>query len=174
GSEKAAPSPEPPAVFDPTISQITDQAQFKKECLDKAKGSCVIAFMVVEPEFPESVAMHEENMEILRQVKKAAHESNKPLHVLWMDALDQRIVNLMNRFQISSDIPGLLLLNPGKTAFAPFVGRFDVEGIQEWVSGSTSGRTKRVGVDIPVCEGFMSAVKKGVPRLGDKVNGLQL
>ncbi|KAK3814347.1 MAG: hypothetical protein J3Q66DRAFT_346289 [Benniella sp.] len=141
GSSKSSGS-EPPAVFDPNVNQITDQAQFKKECLSKNKGSCVIAFLVVEPEFEESVAMHEENLEVLRQVKKAAHDSNKPLHVVWMDALDKRVVNLMNQFQISSDIPGLLLLNPGKKAFAPFVGRFDAEGIQEWVSGSASGRTK--------------------------------
>ncbi|KAG0242697.1 hypothetical protein B0O80DRAFT_462260 [Mortierella sp. GBAus27b] len=143
GSEKPAPpKPEPVVVFDPNVSQVTDQAQFKKECLDKPTGSCVIAFLVVEPEFPESVKMHEENVEILRQVKKAAHDNNKPLHVAWMDALDKRVVNLMNQFQLSSDIPGLLLLNPGKKAYAPFVGTFDVTGIQEWVSGSASGRTR--------------------------------
>ncbi|KAG0329481.1 protein disulfide isomerase (PDI) protein [Dissophora globulifera] len=138
---KSSSTPKPAVVeFDPNVNQIVDQAQFKKECLDKAAGSCVIAFLVVEPEFPESVQMHEENLATLRQVKKAAHDSGKALHVIWMDALDKRVVDFMNNFQLSSDIPGLLLLSPGKKAFAPFVGRFDVEGIQEWVSDSSFGR----------------------------------
>ncbi|KAF8927696.1 hypothetical protein BGZ58_010220 [Dissophora ornata] len=139
GSESAPPKPVV-VEFDPSVNQIADQAQFKKECLSKSTGNCVIAFLVVEPEFPESVQVHEENLETLRKVKKAAHDAGRSLHAIWMDALDKRVVKLMSEFQISSDIPGLLLINPGKKAFAPFVGRFDVEGIQEWVSDSSSGR----------------------------------
>ncbi|KAG0352693.1 hypothetical protein BC939DRAFT_500663 [Gamsiella multidivaricata] len=141
GKRAAAPAPKPAVVeFNPNISQIADQTQFKNECLDKPIGSCVIAFLVVEPEFPESVQMHEENLETLRKVKKTAFDKNRPLHVMWMDALDKRVVGLMDQFQISSDIPGLLLINPGKKAYAPFVGAFDVEGIQGWLSDSSSGR----------------------------------
>ncbi|KAG0331772.1 hypothetical protein BG000_010597 [Podila horticola] len=40
------------------------------------------------------------------------------------------------------DIPGLLLVNPNRKAFVPFMGRFDVEGIQEWLSDSSTGRSR--------------------------------
>ncbi|KAF9291793.1 protein disulfide isomerase (PDI) protein [Mortierella alpina] len=130
------------AIFDPEVNQIVDQAQFEKECLNKARGSCVIAFLVVEPEFEESVKLHEHNLEILRQVKKAAHEANKPQHLMWMSALDARVNALRDQFQISSDVPGLLLIHPTKKAFVPFIGRFDVEGIKEWLSDASTGRAR--------------------------------
>ncbi|KAF9381465.1 protein disulfide isomerase (PDI) protein [Podila verticillata] len=142
-AKKEKKEEEAPVVpFDPKVHQIEDQAEFKKQCLDKSIGSCAIAFLVVEPEFDESVKMHEENLEILSQVKKAAHDAKKPVHVMWMDALDKRVVDFMNLFQISSDIPGLLLINPNRKAFVPFMGRFDVEGIQEWLSDSNTGRSR--------------------------------
>ncbi|KAF9898289.1 protein disulfide isomerase (PDI) protein [Lobosporangium transversale] len=142
-SEPSAPAPSPPVVeFDPNINQIQDQAQLKEECLSKPRGSCLIAFLIVEPEFPESVQMHEENLELLRTVKKTAHDTGKPLHVMWMDALDKRVVDFKDKFQVSSDIPGLLLLNPRKKAFAPFVGQFDVHGIQGWISDTSKGRAR--------------------------------
>ncbi|KAG0038250.1 protein disulfide isomerase (PDI) protein [Podila clonocystis] len=141
-AKKEKKTEEAPIPFDPKIHQIEDQAEFKKQCLDKSIGSCAIAFLVLEPEFEESVKMHEENLEILGQVKKAAYDAKKPVHVMWMDALDKRVVDFMNLFQISSDIPGLLLVNPNRKAFVPFVGRFDAEGIQEWLSDSNSGRSR--------------------------------
>ncbi|KAG0054502.1 protein disulfide isomerase (PDI) protein [Gryganskiella cystojenkinii] len=132
----------PVVEFDPKVPQIEDQVQFKMECLSKNAGSCVVAFLVVEPEFEESVKVHEENMAVLEKVKKQAHDAGKAVHVMWMDALDKRVTTLMNQFQISSDIPGLLLVNPGKKAFVPFVGAFDVDGIQSWLSDSTTGRIR--------------------------------
>src|SRR5690554_2045596 len=90
----STPSPKPVVVeFDPEITQIVDQAQFSKECLSKTQGSCVIAFFVYEPEYPESEQMHQENLEILRKVKKAAYEANKPLSFMWMNALDKRVTD---------------------------------------------------------------------------------
>ncbi|KAF9985215.1 protein disulfide isomerase (PDI) protein [Mortierella antarctica] len=126
---------------DDNVRQIVDQAQFDKECLNK-RGSCVIAFLVVESEYPESVELHEHNLDILRQVKKAAHEANKPQHFMWMSALDSNVNALRDQFQISSDVPGLLLIHPTKKAFVPFIGRFDVEGIKEWLSDASTGRAR--------------------------------
>ncbi|KAF9190339.1 protein disulfide isomerase (PDI) protein [Haplosporangium sp. Z 11] len=138
GSE-SSPSPKPVvAEFDPNINQIVDQAQLSKECLSKDKGQCVIAFFVYEPEFPESEQMLQENLEILRKVKKAAYDANKPLHIMWMDALDKRVTDFRDLFQISNDIPGLFLISPRKKAYLPFIGQFDVEGIQEWLSNAVS------------------------------------
>ncbi|GJJ76928.1 protein disulfide-isomerase A6 [Entomortierella parvispora] len=132
--------PKPAVVeFDPNITKIENQVELKLECLDKSVGSCLIAFLVHEEEFEESTAAHEQNMKTLQQVKKATHDAGKAIHVIWMDALDKSVVKFMNQFQISSDIPGLLLINPGKKAFVPFVGYgFDVEGIQSWLADSTT------------------------------------
>ncbi|KAF9907231.1 protein disulfide isomerase (PDI) protein [Linnemannia zychae] len=144
-ASSSTPAPKPVVVeFNPNIDQVTTQEDFKKLCLSKERGNCVIAFLIVEPEYEESVKMHEENLETLRQVKKKAHEAGKGLDILWMDALDKRVVTLKEQFQVSQDIPGLLLINPGKKAYVPFIGRFDVEGIEEWLSDASNGRARAV------------------------------
>ncbi|KAF9345884.1 protein disulfide isomerase (PDI) protein [Mortierella sp. AD094] len=155
-------TPAPIVKFDPKIDHIVDQAQLTKECLDKSQDTCVIAFLVVEPEFDESVQAHEENLELLRKVKKAAYDAGKPLHVMWMDALDKRVVDFMNQFQISSDIPGLLLVKPGRKAFAPFMGQFDFQGIQEWLAGLSTGRTRAFvyNFDVQLAESKSEPAKK--------------
>ncbi|KAF9082209.1 protein disulfide isomerase (PDI) protein [Mortierella sp. AD031] len=142
-ASSSTPAPKPVVVeFNPNIDQVQTQEEFKKLCLNKERGNCAIAFLIVEPEYPESVQLHEENLETLRQVKKKAHEAGKGLDVMWMDALDKRVVALKDQFQVSEDIPGLLLINPGKKAYVPFIGRFDVQGIEEWLSDSASGRAR--------------------------------
>jgi len=139
-STNNASKPKPAVVeFNPKITKIENQVELKLECLDKSVGSCLVAFLVHEPEYEESTIAHEENMKTLELIKKATHDAGKAIHVIWMDALDKSVVKFMNQFQISSDIPGLLLINPGKKAFVPFVGYgFDVEGIQSWLSDSTT------------------------------------
>ncbi|KAG0004863.1 protein disulfide isomerase (PDI) protein [Entomortierella chlamydospora] len=161
-SSQSEPVATPVAEFNPKIDQIVDQAQLTKECLDKSQDTCVIAFLVVEPEFPESVQAHEENLELLRKVKKASYDVGKSLQVMWMDALDKRVVNFMNQFQLSSDIPGLLLVKPGRKAYAPFMGQFDFEGIQEWLSGLSNGRTRAFvySFDVQLAESKSESAKK--------------
>ncbi|KAG0378513.1 hypothetical protein BGX24_003592 [Mortierella sp. AD032] len=143
GGSSSAPAPKP-VEFNPNIDQVKTQEDFKKFCLNKERGNCAIAFLIVEPEFDESVKMHEENLETLRQVKKKAHETGKGIDVLWMDALDKHVIALKDQFQVSEGTPGLLLINPGKKAYVPFIGRFDVEGIEEWLSDATYGRARAV------------------------------
>ncbi|KAK3813720.1 MAG: hypothetical protein JOS17DRAFT_761398 [Linnemannia elongata] len=144
-ASSSTPAPKPVAAeFNPNIDQVKTQEEFKKLCLNKDRGNCAIAFLIVEPEFEESVKIHEENLETLRQVKKKAHEAGKGLDVMWMDALDKRVVALKEQFQVSEDIPGLLLINPGKKAYVPFIGTFDVQGIEGWLSDASNGRARAV------------------------------
>lgn len=148
------------AVFDPEVRQVVDQTQFEQECLNKPRGSCVVAFLVVEPEFEESVKMHEHNLDILRQAKKAAFEANKPQHLMWMNALDSNVKALRDQFQISDIVPGLLLIHPTKKAFVPFIGRFDVEGIKEWLSDVTTGRARAFAYKFDIVLGSQSKKTK--------------
>jgi protein disulfide-isomerase A6 len=144
-------APKPVVVeFNPNIDQVKTQEEFKKLCLSKDRGNCAIAFLIVEPEYEESLKLHEENLETLRQVKKKAHEAGKGLDVMWMDALDKRVVALKEQFQVSEDIPGLLLINPGKKAYVPFIGTFDVQGIEGWLSDASSGRARALAYKFEV------------------------
>ncbi|KAF9963191.1 protein disulfide isomerase (PDI) protein [Mortierella alpina] len=161
----------PSLVTFPKGSQIVDQAQFDQECLNKPRGSCVIAFLVVEPEFEESVKMHEHNLDILRQVKKAAFEANKPQHFMWMNALDSNVKALRDQFQISDDVPGLLLIHPTKKAFVPFIGRFDVEGIKEWLSDTSTGRARAFAYKFDVVLEGRSKDTKAEDRAQDQRQG---
>ncbi|KAF9978738.1 protein disulfide isomerase (PDI) protein [Actinomortierella ambigua] len=145
GSSSSSSDSTPTEPFDPKVHQAKTQADLQRECLDKATGTCVLAFMVVEEEFPESVEQHAENLAILERVKAAVHEKEKqgtraPVHFVWLDALKKDVQQLRDRFQLSTDVPGLMLVHPKRKAFMPFVGAFDFDGVMEWLQEAGSQR----------------------------------
>ncbi|KAG0230845.1 protein disulfide isomerase (PDI) protein [Actinomortierella wolfii] len=135
----------PKEPFDPKIHQVKTQEDLRRECLDKATGTCLVAFMIVEEEFEESVQQHEQNLAVLEQVKKAIYDKQEEnggrvVHFMWMDALKSNVQRLRDSFQISSDIPGLMLVHPRRKAYMPFVGAFDVGGVTKWLNEAASAR----------------------------------
>ncbi|KAG0261597.1 hypothetical protein DFQ27_002891 [Actinomortierella ambigua] len=145
-SGNTASSTEP---FDPKVHQAKTQADLARECLDKAAGTCLLALMVVEEEFPESVEQHTANLAVLERVKAAMHEKEQkgtraPVHIVWLDALNKDVQRLRDQFQLSSDVPGLMLVHPRRKAFVPFVGAFDFEGVMEWLQEAGSQRAHAI------------------------------
>ncbi|CAG8493129.1 104_t:CDS:2 [Scutellospora calospora] len=140
--EKEAPEPEP---FDPEINEIQTQSQLEELCLSKPIGLCVFSFLIVEPEYPESVAEHSANLEILRNVKKKLYEQKSidkklSLRFFWFNALSKESKKLIKDFKLSDMFPNLMILNPNRKVYRPHLGPFDEEGIERFLNEIAKGR----------------------------------
>jgi len=133
--QQKAPEPEP---FNPEIKQIKTQKELKEECLDKPIGMCLLSFLVLEPDFEESVKEHQAQLEILKAVKKGAHDKSLSFRVLWIDALAER--KLMDKFMLSDQVPSLLIISPTKKVYRPFTGAFEEKSVLEFLTETTKGK----------------------------------
>ncbi|KAK9727378.1 hypothetical protein K7432_001910 [Basidiobolus ranarum] len=123
--------------FNPEITKIENQAQLKEECLSKG-GFCAIAFLSVEPEYPESVEEFESNLQILKNTKKAQHDKNSSIQFVWVHALENP--QLIKDFDLSSDIPNMVVIKPGKKVYKPFIGGFDESSLDNYLTETSQGK----------------------------------
>jgi protein disulfide-isomerase A6 len=70
-----------------TIPELKTQTNLQEFCLNPS-GVCVIAFFVVEPDFPESLKNFNENLEILQKVKKSFFDLKAPFHFVWVNTME--------------------------------------------------------------------------------------
>jgi len=129
----------------PEIIKLTTQEQFKEECLDKPVGMCLLSFMIVEPEFEESVTLHNQNLEALKAVKKATYNKSMPFRVFEVDALEEKA--LMDKFMLSDQVPSLLLLSPTKKVYRPFTAGFDTESIMSFLEETSKAKGRHFKYD---------------------------
>jgi len=94
--------------------------------------------MIVEPEFEESVKQHQEEIKILQEVKKAAHDKKFAYRFLWIDALKER--DLMNFFSLSDQTPSLLMISPSKKVYRPFTGAYETPSILEFLDETSKAK----------------------------------
>ncbi|CAG8678627.1 1892_t:CDS:2, partial [Dentiscutata heterogama] len=134
-----------PKGIDPEIYEITTQSELESQCLSKPIGLCVFSFLILEPEYPESVADHSSNLEILRKVKKKFHDQNNvdkklSLRFFWFNALSKGAKKLIKDFKLSDMFPSLMILNPNRKVYRPHIGPFDEEGIVKFLNDIAKGR----------------------------------
>jgi len=134
-----------PSPVNPEIIKIETQEQFKAECLDKPVGMCLLSFLVVEPDFEESVQQHQEHLQVLKAVKKAAFDKGMPFRVLWLDALKEK--PLMDKFMLSDQVPSLLLLSPTKKVYRPFTAGFEADSILEFLKETSNAKGRHYKFD---------------------------
>ncbi|CAG8814993.1 27445_t:CDS:2, partial [Racocetra persica] len=96
-------------------------------------------------EYPESVAEHSNNLEILRKVKKKFHEQSTidkklSLRFFWFNALSKESKKLIKDFKLSDMFPNLMILNPNRKVYRPHIGPFDEEGIEKFLNDIAKGR----------------------------------
>ncbi|CAG8446443.1 16454_t:CDS:2 [Dentiscutata erythropus] len=130
---------------DPEIYEITTQSELESQCLSKPIGLCVFSFLILEPEYPESVADHSNNLEILRKVKKKFHDQSSvdkklSLRFFWFNALSKGAKKLIKDFKLSDMFPNLMILNPNRKVYRPHIGPFDEEGVVKFLNDIAKGR----------------------------------
>jgi len=119
----------------PTVHMLKSNEDFEKACLSRG-GICLIALIG-----PDALAANGEPKyeKILDDV--AAKHHKKPIHFMKTDRFHQ--TKFVNEFGLSdSDVASVVILNPRKKQFAPFLGAFDEEHLSEYIEGVLSGKTR--------------------------------
>ncbi|CAJ0641296.1 16254_t:CDS:2 [Entrophospora sp. SA101] len=158
---KSSSEPEP---FNPEILEVKTQSDLIKNCLKKSSGVgvlCVFTILPLESEFPESVTEHQSNVNILKKVKESLHVGSSlknkfDLSFLWLNSLNKGAQKLIKDFKLSDVYPTLMILNPNKNIYAPYLGPFEVESIQDFIKEVAMGFHKKVyevKFDVSMTEG---------------------
>lgn len=75
------------SAVNPAIPELVSQKDLESLCLSKS-GVCVVAFVNLEPEYPESVSDHKFNLEALSLVKKKFYDLDSPFHFVWVNHIE--------------------------------------------------------------------------------------
>jgi protein disulfide-isomerase-like protein len=119
------------------IVEITSQEQFDTAC-SETNGNivCMIAFLALQPEYPESVAENQEQLLVLHQV--AAKYSQ--IKFVWINPLKH--FALGKKFSVPDTFPQMLLVKPKKKLYRNMNCAFEAKAIGTFIEGITSGKTK--------------------------------
>ncbi|CAG8608784.1 6076_t:CDS:2 [Ambispora leptoticha] len=142
-----------PEIFNPEISQMQTQTDLESQCTSKSTGLCILSFIPLEPEFPESVAENESNQIILRRVKEELHNDASVkinLYFSWLNALETGAQKLIKDFKLSDVYPTLMVLNPNRKVFQPFLGPFEDVAIENFIKEVIKGKGKSFAYDFQV------------------------
>ncbi|CAG8599382.1 6968_t:CDS:2 [Acaulospora morrowiae] len=97
-----------------------------------------------EPEFQESITEHENNLSILKKVKESTHKKHEDdklrFSFMWFNAFNMEAKNLIKDFKLSDVFPNLMVLNPNRKLYRPYLGPFDQERIEKFLDDVTKGR----------------------------------
>lgn len=107
----------------------------------------MLAFLpLLEEEFDESVAQHNSFISILKKLKKATFDATATasfpmplMHFVWLDGSDAHSQKLIRQFELSSDLPSLMVLNPNKHGYAPYIGSFEESKIRRFLQDISRG-----------------------------------
>ncbi|RIA87710.1 hypothetical protein C1645_807174 [Glomus cerebriforme] len=143
-----AKEPEPEIEIEPYNPEIIDansQTTLDKECLSKQTGLCIFTFLPLETEFEESIKEHESNIKILKMVKDKLHKelgNSIYLRFFWFNSLENGSKKLIKDFKLADVFPALMILNPNRKVYRPYLGPFDEEGIENFLKGVVKGKGK--------------------------------
>jgi len=148
GEKKTEKKKEPEIELEPYNPEIINanlQTTLDKECLSKPTGLCIFTFLPLETEFEESIKEHESNIQTLKTVKEKLHKefgNSIYLRFLWFNSLENSSKKLIKDFKLSDVFPVLMVLNPNRKVYKPYLGPFDEEGIERFLKGVVKGKGK--------------------------------
>lgn len=133
-STKPEKSVEP---FDPTIEELTCEDCVEKKCLG-IPGACVIAFLTKEDGFPESIASFDEQINILREIKKKFHARNAKITFVWTNAIKHG-KQLINDFGVSDMFPSVIAIDKKKSQYSLLRTAFEVDSVSKFLDVFLAG-----------------------------------
>lgn len=136
------------SLADTAVAQIKTHDEFKEQCIDK-KILCFVAFLGLEPEFPESVEQNKNEIEILQKAKLKHKNKSSSFHVVWVNALETGR-QLMRDADVSDILPGFLAIHTHRGFYTNFRAGFDQENIEKFISDVLYGRTRNVPISFDV------------------------
>lgn len=121
--------------------------------MSKPTGLCIFTFLPLESEFEESIKEHESNIQILKTVKEKLHQefgNSIYLRFLWFNSIDRGSKKLIQDFKLADVFPALMVLNPNRKVYKPYLGPFDEEGIEKFLKDVVKGKVKSYGYNFNV------------------------
>jgi protein disulfide-isomerase A6 len=140
GAKKEKPAEPEPEPETGEVYEIRDQATFDKRCVNKG-GLCAIAVLDIEN---SDEADHTKYITLLKKIGEA---QKGKFRVMYLDGPAQ--TNFTKELNTPQQYPNLLVLNPRKQGYAPFMGAFDEEAITEFLEGVPLGRRKSYKCKLP-------------------------
>jgi len=131
------------------LYEIVDQATLDKACLSKA-GSCLLIFydrtnLQVETPLDEDVEADKRYTAVVQQLFE---KYKKSFNFGWIDvATSQQNAQFANAFDLRSFFPTVVVLNPKKQAYIPFVGAFELNPLSDFLDKVLVGRKVPVVLD---------------------------
>ncbi|CAI2172969.1 18254_t:CDS:2 [Funneliformis geosporum] len=138
--------------YNPEILDANSQAILDNECLSKT-GLCIFTFLPLETEFEESIKEHESNIKILKNVKESLHRelgNSIYLRFLWFNSLESGSKKLIKDFKLADVFPVLMILNPNRKVYRPYLGPFDEENIEKFLKEVIKGKGKSFEYDFNI------------------------
>ena len=118
------------------VPQLLEMATFKKKCIDKAGGLCVLVFLPhILDDFKSG---RNERLEVLANAKKAL--SGKPVRLFWLEGGEQSA--LEEELGLSFGFPAVVALSGGKKRFSVMRAAFSADGISQFVSRLLIGKER--------------------------------
>jgi hypothetical protein len=122
----------------------------------KKEGVCVVAFLTLEKDYPESVAQFEGNIAILKALKKKYHTRKSKISFVFVNAID-RGRKLVRDFGISDMFPSMIAFDGSRSQYSLLRTAFDDSSVSSFLDVFLSGRgriayTQEVLLDKKVLE----------------------
>ncbi|KAJ1558648.1 protein disulfide isomerase (PDI) protein [Nowakowskiella sp. JEL0078] len=136
--------------FNPEIPELKSENDLKTQCAD-FNGICVITFVNLEPEYPESVSEFTESLSVIQSIKKKYWEkpSSSPTSVykfVWVNAIE-RGKGLIKELDVSDILPSLVAVKISKGVYRLHRGAWDSENIERFLDEMAKGKGRNLTVE---------------------------
>jgi len=122
-------------AFDPEVLEIASQTELDERCVN-AKGLCFITLL--DTKSPD----HDENLTLLRLLKKNDHARKGPFHFHWISSL--RSTSMANNFGMADERPSVVMVSGGRRVWRVMLGAWDVESVERWMRETVTGKGRGI------------------------------
>ena len=119
--------------------EVKNQKEWEERCVN-AGGLCLVAFL---PPVEEDEETRTKSLGVLEELVQKQTKST--FKFLWVDGRKES--KFREGFDLSQDLPVVMVTNPSKKRYAPFLGAFTVDAISEFMERILSGYKKTSAVD---------------------------
>lgn len=121
------------------VSALSTESGFKDQCL-QAPGICVVAFLTLEEEYPESLQQFNKSVAVLESVQRAEdkQQTQSLFHLHYVNVLTTGN-QLATDLKVPTVYPTAVAIQAKKRRYVPLRGPFDEQGLLSWLNSIKSG-----------------------------------
>ncbi|ORX88025.1 hypothetical protein BCR32DRAFT_288960 [Anaeromyces robustus] len=124
-------------LYDPMPEEIKTQEDLLK-CIN-GYGVCAISILAYEPDFEESVKQHNDEIEILKNLKEQNKKVGGPFKYVWINSVEHG-KKFIKDFDVPDMLPVFMIVNGKKKVYRVDRGAFVEESISSFLKDVRMGR----------------------------------